>query len=214
MAYSMLTPSRKSFGFFLVSFLMCNISMPALAITNYPTTAYDAKYARRTEQGLSDYRYCTDGEGHVRIETTPPTAGYTISDEKPANSVTIFDYPHKLMFTLLEKQKIAIKAPMNTNASAAPLNAARIKELHGEDLGTDTKFNHPCHGYKWEENDVTTESWIATDLKCPIHTETMSKKGNETMHLEKYKLVDPDPRDFEVPADYKITDMSTQATAK
>lgn len=188
--------------------------MPALALTNYPTTAYDATYVRRTEQGVSDYRYCTDGEGHVRIETTPPAAGYTISEEKPANSVTIFDYPHKLMFTLLEKQKIAIKAPMNANASAAPLNSARIKELNGRDLGTDTKFNHPCHGYKWEENGITTESWIATDLKCPIHTETMSPKGNETMHLAKYKLVDADPRDFEIPADFKVTDVNNQATIK
>jgi hypothetical protein len=214
MAYSISAPSRKSFSFVLVSFLLGSQNIPAQAIVNYPTKPYDATYVRRTEQGVSDYRYCTDGEGHVRIETTPPSAGYTISDEKPANSVTIFDYPHKVMFTLLEKQKIAIKAPMNTNASAAPLNAARIAELHGQDLGVDTKFNHPCHGYKWEENDVTTEQWIATDLNCPIHTETMSKKGNETMHLAKYKLVDANPSDFEVPADYKITDVNNQITTK
>lgn len=198
----------------LISLLLCGISMPAQALVNYPTTAYDATYVRRTEQGVSDYRYCTDGEGHVRIETTPPTAGYTISDDKPANSVTIFDYPHKVMFTLLEKQKIAIKAPLNGNANGAPLNPARIKEMNGKDLGIDTKFNHPCHGYQWEENGVTTEQWIATDLKCPLHTETMSAKGNETMHLAKYKLVDANPADFEIPADFKITDVNNQATTR
>ena len=214
MAHPTFAPSKKICGLAIASFFLCNFATTVQAANNYPTTAYDATYVRRSEQGVSDYKYCTDGEGHVRIETTPPSAGYTISDEKPANSVTIFDYPHKVMFTLLEKQKIALKSPLNANASGAPLNADRIIELHGKDLGTDTKFNHPCHGYKWEENDVTTEQWIATDLNCPIHTETASKKGNETMHLAKYKLVDANPADFEVPADFKVTDVNNQGVIK
>ncbi len=181
-------------------------SLAVAAGPNYPTEAYNATYLRLNSAGTSSYRICTDGQGHVRIETTPPQAGLTISADSPARTIQIFDYPRHQSIMLLEKQKLAIEQPMRADASAAPMDEARIKELHGKSLGAAVKFGQPCHGWQYEAaNGVMTESWTADKLNCPIHTVTTSTSGDEVMHLQKYVLKDPDPAEFEVPKDYKIT---------
>jgi hypothetical protein len=198
--------SKLALNSFVASLLVSMTLLPALAAgPNYPTVAYNATYARLNSAGTSSYRICTDGEGHVRIETTPPQAGLTISSESPARTIQIFDYPHHQSYTLLEKQKLAIEQPLRTDASAAPLDDTRIKEMNGKSLGAAVKFGQPCHGWQYEVNGVMTESWTADKLNCPIHTVTTSTSGDEVMHLQKYVLMTPDPSEFEVPHDYKIT---------
>ncbi len=200
--------SKSALRSLLASLLLATALIPPGQAVNYPTKSYDATYLRRTAEGQSNYRFCTDGLGHVRIETEPPQAGLAIINDNPARSITIFDYPRHESYMLLEKQKLAIRQTMPQDASAAPLDDQRIKELHGKALGTELKFGHPCHGWQWESNGVTTESWTADDLGCPIHTAKTSASGEELLHLQKYVAGSPDPNQFEIPAGYKLTNAA------
>lgn len=204
--------SFKSLAAFLI--LATGLQAALAAAGNYPTKPYDAMYRRANAQGQSDYRMCTDGQGHIRIETEAPTDGIMYGGDKPPKTVTIFDYPRGESYILLEKQKIAMRSPMQTNASAAPLDENRIKELGGKALGAKTMYGHPCHGWQYTANGVQTLVWTADDLNCAIHTETTSDHDQEIMHLVKYIAGEPDPQEFTVPEDYRISSMQVTPPAR
>jgi hypothetical protein len=182
---------------------------------NYPTDAYDALYKKQkmTKQaegygndgGVSDYRFVTDGQGRIRIETEPANAGF-ITGQKPPKTITIFDFPNGETYILLEKQKLAMRSVLTKDASLAPIDEKRVKEMNGKSLGTGVRSSHPCHGWEYELNGVKTETWIADDLKCPIDTFTMNSDGTlDVLHLYKFSNRIPTQDEFNVPRDFKVT---------
>jgi hypothetical protein len=191
---------------------------------NYPTDAYDALYAKqkktkqpdadgkmvyKNEGGVSDYRFMTDGQGRIRIETEPANAGL-ITGQKSPKTITIFDFPNGESYILLEKQKIAMRSTLKKDASAplAPMDEKRIKELNGKSLGADVLSKHPCHGWEYELNGVKNEMWIVDDLNCPIDAYTMNSDGTlDVLHLVKFSNRIPTGDEFNVPRDFKVTNQ-------
>jgi hypothetical protein len=204
-------------SFSVIGALVC--IAPMVSAANYPTIPYDATYRRLhtkfdTVQGRvvaigeSDYRVCTDGTGHVRVESQPPTHGIISNDFSP-KTITIFDYQTGLTYLLLEKQKQAVRTPLKTDSSMAPLDDKRIKELNGRALGAKTLYGHPCHGWEYDLNGVKTECWTADDLGCPIHTVTTNAdQSGEVLHLYKFDKGGPNPEELSVPSDFKISDIA------
>jgi hypothetical protein len=213
----------RQFALCLVAVLVVTFSFViASSAANYPTDPYDATYNRQkmTKQGgtyvndggVSIYRYVTDGQGRIRIESQPPNAGI-ITGSKPPKTITIFDYPNGETYILLEKQKLAMRSPLKQDVSQAPIDDKRIKELNGKALGADKRFGYPCHGFEYELNGVKTETWTSDELRCPIDTFTMNIDGSlDVMHLSKYSNATPSPDEFNVPRDFKVS--STQGAGK
>jgi hypothetical protein len=208
---------RQFSFFFAVATILSMASNLFASAANYPTDAYDALYKKQkmTKQaegygndgGVSDYRFVTDGQGRIRIETEPANAGF-ITGQKPPKTITIFDFPNGESYILLEKQKLAMRSPLKKDASLAPMDDKRIKEVNGKSLGTRVINNHPCHGWEYELNGVKTETWTADDLKCPIDTYTMNADTTlDVMHLFKFSNRIPEPDEFNVPRDFKVTNQ-------
>lgn len=208
-----------SFCFTVASLLSFGLSLVATA-ANYPTDAYDATYKRQkmikqvggprdgeyvNDGGVSDYRFATDGQGRIRIETEPPNAGI-ITGQTPSRIITIFDFSNGESYILYEKQKIAQRSPLKRDASMAPIDDQRVKELNGKSLGARNISGHKCHGWEYELNGCKNETWTADDLKCPIDTYTMNADGSlDVMHLFRFSNRIPPSEEFNVPDDFKIT---------
>ena len=198
------------------SMLSIGFSVWACA-ANYPTDAYDATYKRKklvkqngadygSDGGSSDYRFATDGQGRIRIESEPANSG--LIGEKPPKTVTIFDFPNGESYILLEKQKLAMRSPLTKDASLAPIDDRRVKELNGHALGAQQMAGHPCHGWEYSLNGTKTETWTADDLKCPIDTYTMNADGTlDVLHLIKFSNRIPAPDEFNVPRDFKVSNQ-------
>ena len=194
------------------------MSSVASEAANYPTNAYVATYKKqkmtkqpdtyKNEGGVSDYRFVTDGQGRIRIETEPANAGFITGQASP-KTVTIFDFPNSESYILYEKQKLAMRTPLKKDASLAPIDDNRIKDLGGKSLGVDERSGHKCHGWEYTLNGVKTETWTADDLKVPIDTFTLNADGSlDVLHLNTFipfKSTLPSPEEFNVPRDYKMT---------
>ena len=204
-----------SFCLAAASIVLVGFCGRALA-ASFPTNAYDATYKKQkmTKQGdgpyandggVSDYRFATDGQGRIRIETEPANQGF-ITGEKTAKTVTIFDYPNGESYILLERQKLAMRSPLKKDSSLAPIDEQRVKELNGKSLGPADRSGHKCHGWEYELNGVKYETWTADDLGCPIDVYTMNADQTlDVMHLFKFVKGAPPPDSFDVPRDFKMS---------
>jgi hypothetical protein len=114
----------RQFSFCLAVAALLSLGTSIVAgAANYPTDAYDATYKRQkmrksgsdgnyhNDGGVSDYRFATDGQGRIRIETEPPNAGI-ITGQTPPKIITIFDFPNGESYILYEKQKLAVRSPL------------------------------------------------------------------------------------------------------
>jgi hypothetical protein len=160
---------------------------------DYPTKAFDAVYQRVSLNGISTYRMCTDGKGHMRTENQ--VSG---QDRK---MVVIMDYPKNEMLMLLDTQKLVMKMPLKADTNP-PTDEGGAKALGGKSLGQKVIDSHPCHGFSYTQNGTTVQSWTGDDTGCLVESTTQSDGGKETMHLTKYSKVPPADA-FAVPQGYR-----------
>ena len=170
------------------------IAAYAASPSSYPTKAFDATYERSNSAGVSQYRMCTDGKGHMRTETELPG--------QSRKEVVIFDYPRSQMLMLLDQQKLVMKMPLTGDANL-PADEVKIKALGGVSLGTKVIDGHPCHGWKYASAGKSVQTWTADDLGCMIASATYTSGDREVLHLLTFTPSAPPPDTFKTPADYK-----------
>lgn len=191
----------------LIFCICCAFSTTATNAAEYPLKPYDATYDRASALGRSTYRMCTDGKGHMRIDTTTPG-----SDRK---MIMIMDYPKKESIMLLEQQKLAMVMPLQSDSTTqAPIDETKMKSLGGRSLGTKVIDGHPCHGYEFDKNGIKQQSWTGDDTGCMVYSETVQPNGKEVMRLAKYAAASPAAEAFAVPTGYTRQKMPTMPGAR
>lgn len=182
-----------------LTWAVASIGQPLLA-NDVSGKAYDALYDRTTPMGPAKYRMCSDGKGHLRIDSIIPG-----SDKE---TKTIIDYEKKRSVMLLVDQKMAWITDMSGDAQGGPMNDEKVKKLSGRALGEKVVNGYKCHGYAWVKNGTQYVTWTGDDTGCLVSSTTVSgRTGRETMKLLKYTETAPSADTFEIPPGFKVQKM-------
>jgi len=169
---------------------------------HWPKKPYDASYEVVSNAGRSSLRMVTDGQGRTRNEMTT-TAGKMTS---------IIDAPAKVMYSIMESQRMVTKMPYTETNSVSDEQSA--KAANAKALGTKVIDSHPCHGWQTMNKDATTETWTGDDIGCVVLSTTKGPSYSSTMRLLKYSAAKPSPSDFVVPSGYKVMEMPAMPTVR
>jgi len=165
---------------------------------SWPTKAYDATYEMTAAGRTTSTRMINDGHGHQRHESSTPQG----------KVISIIDYPNKVMWNLMEAQKMAMKLPFNPSSSGASITDAQsAKQSNAKSLGTKVIDGHPCQGWQASVQGNTSESWIGTDINNLVYSVSSGPQGQSTMKLKQFSASAPSPSLFTVPSDYKVMSM-------
>ncbi|MCC6978198.1 MAG: DUF4412 domain-containing protein [Candidatus Melainabacteria bacterium] len=178
----------------MVSLLTVFIGSQSLA-QHWSKKPFDASYEVQSAAGKSSLRMLNDGQGRVRNEMSTAAGKMT----------SIIDAPAKVMYSIMETQRMATKMPYKEAPSVTDEQSA--KALNAKSLGVKVIDGHPCHGWQTVNQDSTTESWTGDDIGCVVLSTTKGPSYSSTMRLLKYSAAKPSPSDFSVPAGYKVMEM-------
>lgn len=159
---------------------------------NWPTKAYDLTYSMTTPTGSSQMRMVSDGKGKV----------LTQSEMANMKVTSIADYQAKVAYSIMDAQKMVYKMRLKEEGSVQTDEGA--KKLGAKSLGMKVIDGHPCKGWQYAANGVTTETWIATDLEAAVKSTTKTPQGTTSMVLKTVSIKSPDPKLFAIPAGYKV----------
>jgi hypothetical protein len=179
----------------MVSVLTICLGSQSLA-QHWSKKAFDASYDVQSASGKTSMRMVTDGQGRSRNEMTTPTG----------KVVSIIDAPKKVMYSVMESQKMVMKMPYQ-ESTATIIDEQSAKAANAKPLGIKVIDGHPCHGWQTVMKDATTESWIGDDIGCVVVSSTKTPNYTSGMKLLKYSAAKPSPSDFAVPSGYKVMDM-------
>jgi hypothetical protein len=182
----------------MVSVLTICLGSQSLA-QHWSKKAFDASYDVQSASGKTSLRMVTDGQGRSRQEMITPSG----------KVVSIIDAPNKMMYQVMESQRMVMKMPYQETASITDEQSARA--ANAKPLGVKVIDGHPCHGWQTVQRDSTTESWIGDDIGCVVVSSTKAANYTSGMKLLKYSAAKPSPSDFVIPSGYKV--MDTSATA-
>lgn len=163
----------------------------------YPTKAYDCVYELVQPTGTSVTTHTiTDGKGHLRTEST--TSGM--------KTVMLMDYPNSHMLTLMETQKMAMKAKIPPNSYNGYNDEDLRTKNHAKDLGTKEVAGHPCHGWGYSSAGSSTEVWMGNDIGVFVQSTTVVGGKKTVQTLKSYSGKTPDAALFsmDVPAGFKV----------
>jgi hypothetical protein len=159
---------------------------------------FDATYEMQTNIGNQTLRMLNDGQGHVRNEMTTPSG----------KMVSLIDTPKKVMYSIMEAQKMVMRIPYNPDPATAITDETSAKAAKAVALGTKTIDGHPCHGWKTEVKGATTETWTGDDINCVVLSSTKGPSYSSTMKLKKYSAEAPVASLFSPPTSgYKMMEM-------
>ncbi len=179
--------------------LLAGASSPSMA-QSWSKKAYDATYDMTAGGRTMTMRMINDGQGHQRQETSTPQG----------KVISILDYPNKVMWSLMEAQKMAMKMPLNPSAGGPAINDAEsAKQYNAKSLGTKVIDGHPCQGWQATTQGMTSESWIGNDINNLVYSVSSGPQGQSTMKLKQFSSAKPSPSLFTVPPDYKVMAIPT-----
>lgn len=178
----------------MVAVLTISIGSQSLA-QHWSKKPYDASYEVQSSAGKNSLRMVTDGQGRVRNEMSTAAGKMT----------TIIDAPAKVMYSVMESQRMVTKMPYKEQPAVTDEQSA--KAANAESLGAKVIDGHPCHGWQTVNKDSTTESWTGDDIGCVVLSTTNGPGYSSTMRLLKYSAAKPSASDFAVPAGYKVMEM-------
>jgi hypothetical protein len=145
-------------------------------------------------------RMINDGQGHQRHESSTPQG----------KVISIIDYPNKVMWNLMEAQKMAMKIPFNPSSRGPSITDSQsAKQSGAKSLGTKVIDGHPCQGWEVSSQGTKSESWIGTDINNLVYSVSSSAQGQSTMRLKQYSAQAPSASLFTVPSDYKVMALPT-----
>ena len=166
----------------------------ALAADLYPKV-YDATYETKTAQGNMQMHMLSNGKGQTRTETALPGG---------PKMVTIVDMPGHMAYSILEAQKMIMKAPYKGDTGKA-MDAAEAKKLNATDLGSKQVNGHMCQGWSYKTAQASTEVWIDKDAGLSVKSITTSGHNTTEMNLKTLSTNMPADSNFKVPASgYKV----------
>lgn len=168
-------------------------NLATLAV-DYPTKAFDLTYAMTTPTGSSQMRMASDGKGKVLTQQTVANTKVT----------SVADYPAKIMYSIMDAQKMVYKMKMPEQSGSIMTDEA-AKKLQAKSLGNKVIDGHPCKGWLYSSTgNVSTETWLATDLEAAVKSVTKTPQGTTTMTLKSVSMKTPDASLFAIPAGYKV----------
>jgi len=174
------------------SFVACQ----AFAAGEIPQ-AYDATYEMTSPgAGLTKMHQMSDGKGHMRVE----------SETRGMKSTAIYDYPGKIMYSLMDAQKMYIKMPIKDEATKIT-DENSAKKANAKSLGTKTVDGHPCHGWETKTGTTTSACWIGDDIHNLVRSETTTSSGKMVMELKTYSAKAPAGDLAAIPSNYKEMKM-------
>lgn len=111
------------------------------------------------QAGKSTIHQMWDGK-HMRIEI----------DDAGQRDTIIFDFPSKMVISLLDSQKKYFKMPMtaeqfNSDRRKQTLSAEQQQTLSAKQLGSKFVNGHPCHGYEYRHDNVVSTIWMGDDTQ-------------------------------------------------
>ncbi|HEY9868126.1 MAG TPA: DUF4412 domain-containing protein, partial [Candidatus Obscuribacterales bacterium] len=167
----------------LSSILFSATCLPSTAQA-WPTKAFDATYQSTAAGQTTVMRQISDGRGHMRTESSTPQG----------RVISIIDYPNKVVWSLMEAQKMAMKMPFNPNAAGpAVRDAESARQYNSKPLGAKVIDGHPCHGWQTTVQGTTSESWIGDDINNLVYSVTSGPYGQSSMRLKSYSADQPSP---------------------
>lgn len=178
----------------MVSVLTIFIGSQSLA-QHWSKKPFDASYEVTSAAGKNSLRMLNDGQGRVRNEMSTAAGKMT----------SIVDAPAKVMYSIMESQKMVTKMPYKEQPSVTDEQSA--KALNAKSLGVKVIDGHPCHGWQTVNKDATTETWTGDDIGCVVLSTTKGPSYSSTMRLLKYSAAKPSSSDFAVPSGYKVMEM-------
>lgn len=186
----------------MISLLTICLGSQSLA-QHWSKKAFDATYDVQSASGKNSLRMVTDGQGHMRNEMTT-SAGKVI---------TITDIPNKVMYSVMESQRMVMKMPYS-DAGSNITDEQTAKAVNAKSLGAKVIDGHPCHGWQTAQKDSTTESWTGDDIGCVVLSTTKAPGYTTGMKLVKYSPAKPSPSDFAVPSGYKVMNVPGAPTVR
>lgn len=185
----------------MVSVLTVCLGSQSLA-QHWSKKPFDATYDVQSAAGKNTLRMVTDGQGHMRNEMA--TASGKV--------ITITDIPNKVMYSVMESQRMVMKMPYQDAPNITDEQSA--KAVNAKSLGAKVIDGHPCHGWQTTQKDSTTESWTGDDIGCVVVSTTKAPGYTTGMKLVKYSPAKPSASDFVVPSGYKVMNMPGAAVVR
>jgi len=180
------------------AFFIVGLSSPAQGQL-WPKKAYDATYEITARSGQTTHRLISDGQGHVRSESTDASG--------KVRAIMISDYPNRTALSLMPAQRICMKIPLRP-ASMQAVDEAALRQRHAQPLGVKIIDGHPCHGFRYSNDGFTTDTWVGDDIGTMVESSTSGGQiGQSTMRLKSFSSVTPNSSLFSVPSDYKIMQL-------
>jgi len=178
-----------------LSLLLCASSWsPSLAQT-WSTKPFDATYEIATGGRIILSRTINDGQGHQRQESSTPQG----------KVISILDYPNKVMWNLMEAQKMAMKLPLNPSSTHPSITDQQsAKRSNAKSLGNKVIDGHPCQGWQASTQGMTSETWIGTDINNLVYAVSSGPQGQQTTRLKQFSAATPSASLFAVPPGYKV----------
>jgi len=166
----------------------------AWAADLYPKV-YDATYETKTAQGNMQMHMLSNGKGLTRTETAMPGG---------MKMVTIIDMPGHSAQSIMEAQKMIMKAPYKGDKGKA-IDTDEAKKLNATDLGSKLVNGHMCQGWSYKTAQTSTEVWVDKDAGVSVKSITTSEKTTTEMNLKTLSTNMPADSNFKVPASgYKV----------
>lgn len=162
-----------------------------------PQKAFDASYEMTNPQGHQSMRMISDGHGHTRMEMVT----------SHGKVINITDFPNHTHWSLIESAKIATRVPFTDQFESQVMDEATARKRNSTPLGTKVIEGHPCHGWQYVSNGLTTQAWTGDDIGVLVHSESQTNDGTRSMHLKSYSQSLPNPSLFTIPPDYKVTEL-------
>ncbi len=166
------------------------------AASNWPTKPFDCTYTVTTPQANSTMRMSTDGQGHMRTETS--SMGSSV--------VSIMDYTNMTQTSLIQQGKMAMRSKIPADGGYIS-DAESAKKQNCKPLGQKVVGGHPCHGWAYSTPSGKSEVWTADDIGCFVLSTTTGPTGKYVTELKSYSKNAPAKSAFDIPADYKLMKM-------
>jgi hypothetical protein len=181
---------------------------------------------KRIERMARDSRGRIYNEGHQNVPLTAP-------QQSPLMTIHIYDPDTRMNLLLNPYTHVARQRTLpNQPSGVPPLNWAQVNStftppgetVRLEDLGTSQMLGIDVHGYRRSVTltekasgtpqpvVVTDEYWYSEDLRLNMmikHTDP--RTGTLTVTVTKLDRVEPPAEMFEIPANYKVVDITPPA---
>jgi hypothetical protein len=159
---------------------------------NYSKVAFDAVYNQSSAAGTNQVHMICDGQGHMRTDTNMGGQKMT----------SIMDYPGHVCYSIMEAQKMVVKAPLKAQADVHDMESA--KAANAKSLGTKVINGHPCHGFEYDAAGGKSIGWIGDDINYLVKSESNYGGQKTSMELVSFKKTAPSADQFKVPSNYKV----------